>query len=105
MNIKELCFREIAFIQELQKLYLLDSWAEDIKKIGYFAFIGYLPTHMSVHHVIVLLIKAEVETGVTDSCVLPCESWEWNLSSLKQEPLPSATELSLQPQGQAFFFN
>jgi hypothetical protein len=35
-------------------------------------------------------------TGVTDSCELPCGSWELNQGGLKEQPVLLTTEPSLQ---------
>jgi hypothetical protein len=37
------------------------------------------------------------ETGVTDSCELPCWCWELNLDPLEEQPVLLTTEPSLQP--------
>jgi hypothetical protein len=40
---------------------------------------------------------------VTDSCELPCGCWELNLCPLKEQPVLSIAEPTLQPWNKAFF--
>ena len=47
--------------------------------------------HVCLHEVV-----RYPETGVTDSCELPCGYWELNLGPLKEQPVPLTTEPSLQ---------
>jgi hypothetical protein len=64
--------------------------------IFHFMYMSTLPACMSVYHV--CLVPAEArsvraqETGVIDSCELPCGCWELNPGPLKEQPVLVSTE-------------